>query len=356
VRSARSWVAEHVPAVVLLALPSLLQVTPALLSPGLDWPLALGLGLGVATFFAGVVVLVGSGWVDSVPELFTTSVAELRRRRTSLVQQTAVLRRVVEELRGSTDRATSATSRLLTELVRAEENTRAYLAAELHDTVAQSMSAALISLADVGDNRHRQGLEALRDAEGQLRTVLARIRPPELAQGNLAQAVSDLCNDLEHRYGAEVDVRWAADGLRLPTAVATLVYRFLQEALLNAIEHADAHGISVSLAVSDKAVLTVEVTDHGPGFDPAAVVSTGGWHVGLKLARERARLAGGDLEVRSAPGAGTQLLLRLPMSWDAPELTPSVGLNGAVPAASTGSPHGDDLRREDPLHGPVTTG
>ncbi len=371
-RTVFTWAEDHVPAAVLLAVPGAVVAGIALWQPETAWRVTVGVLCGVVLSFAGAALVVRTGSVSSWRELRTLTIGRLRRQRSALVQRTAVLQGVVDELRGSSERASGVTSRLLSELVRTEESTRANLAAELHDTVAQCLSLALMGLKDVTEGRHVEARESVRDAELQLRAVLARIRPPELASGDLAQAVSDLCADLDQRYGVKVDVHWAATSLRLPVAVATLVYRFLQETLLNAVEHADGQQVSLELDVlqdDEGPRLTVTVTDHGPGFVPSAVVSTGGRRVGLKLARERARLAGGDLSVRSVLGEGTSVGLFLPLSWEGgvrPIKTPelpvqqsfsaaldAVALNGAVRRSSLGDPYDDDSVVQERLHGPV---
>jgi signal transduction histidine kinase len=94
---------------------------------------------------------------------------------------------------------------------------------------------------------------------------------------------------------------------------AVTVYRFFQEALLNVVKHADVDEADASLAVEGEQ-LVARVRDAGPGFVPSQVQSSGGRHVGLGLLRERARLAGGSLDVATAPGDGTELTLRLPLS------------------------------------------
>ena len=319
-RSFLRWGEDHIPAAFLLALPGLFVAAASpLVTDSFALRVLVGPLAGFLTALAGVTLMVRSGWVGDWRELRTFSIGGARRARSALVQRTGVLQRVVEELRDSSERASGVTSRLLNELVRAEESTRANLAAELHDTVAQCLSIALMGLGDVTDLRHVQARESVRDAESQLRTVLARIRPPELATGDLAQAVADLCEDLDRRYGVQVEVDWTADGVLLSVSVATLVYRFLQETLLNAVEHADGVGLALSLEVvpdEEGPLFTATVTDRGPGFVPSAVDSSGGRHVGLKLARERARLAGGDLTVSSTLGVGTKVQLQLPLYAD----------------------------------------
>jgi signal transduction histidine kinase len=103
----------------------------------------------------------------------------------------------------------------------------------------------------------------------------------------------------------------------LPLVLATTVYRFVQEMLLNAAVHADGIDVRLSVAVlgrDGERALEVVVRDGGCGFDPDSVVSTGGRHVGLRLAADRAALAGGSVDVETAPGRGTCVRLVLPLS------------------------------------------
>lgn len=149
---------------------------------------------------------------------------------------------------------------------------------------------------------------------------MARTRPPALRDGDLAAAVSQLRDDLELRYGLAVELEWPVVEYPLPLATAVTVYRFFQEALLNVLKHAEVDEAVASLTV-DARHLTAVVRDSGPGFDMARqpVAGVGGRHVGLGLLRERARLAGGSVDVMSAPGAGTMLSLRLPRPADSSE-------------------------------------
>jgi NarL family two-component system sensor histidine kinase YdfH len=87
------------------------------------------------------------------------------------------------------------------------------------------------------------------------------------------------------------------------------------EGLANVARHAHAHQVWVRVAAQDGA-LEIAVRDDGRGFDPQAVNGEAG-HYGLIGLRERARLAGGALEITSAPGAGTTLRLRLPQEPNA---------------------------------------
>ncbi|MDQ1715248.1 MAG: hypothetical protein QOC60_1193, partial [Frankiaceae bacterium] len=207
---------------------------------------------------------------------------------------------------------------LLSGLVAAEEGTRGQLSAELHDTAAQSLMLARTRLAEVIEDPsitlpHQVLLatEYVSEAEDQVRAVMARTRPPALRDGDLARAVGQFRDDMAVRYGLRVSIDWPAQPHPLPLVTAITIYRFMQEALLNVVKHADGDTAPVTLDVTENDV-TATVTDAGPGFDPSLVKPERGRHVGLGLLRERARLAGGSVDVASAVGESTTLTLRLP--------------------------------------------
>ena len=237
--------------------------------------------------------------------------------------------RLADELgrRHRRDAATAAAGvfELLSGLVAAEEGASGQLAAELHDTVAQSLMIArtLLSASPSTPQELARLSDHVEDAEEQVRAVMARTRPPALHDGDLASAVSALQADVRARYGLEVHVDWPAAPYPLPAASAVIVYRFFQEALLNVVKHADVDDAVLALEVDEHAV-HASVRDQGPGFDPERVRPERGRQVGLGLLRERARLAGGRVDVESHPGTGTTLTLELPR--------PATTASGRVPA------------------------
>ena len=226
--------------------------------------------------------------------------------------------RVADDL-GERRRVEAATAgagvqELLSGLVAAEEGARGQLAAELHDTVAQSLMIArgLLAGGPATPAEMAKLADYVEDAEEQVRAVMARTRPPALREGDLASAVSALRADVRARYALEVHVDWPAAPAPLPLSAAVTLYRFFQEALLNVVKHADVDDAWLALSVEQDTVVA-SVRDEGPGFDPDLVRPDRGRHVGLGLLRERARLSGGVLDVASGtPGGGTVLRLRLP--------------------------------------------
>ncbi len=265
--------------------------------------------------------------------------AELAQGIDSLHVRVRLADELADRHRRVSETASAGMFELLSGLVAAEEGTRGQLAAELHDTAAQSLMLARTRLAEVIEDpavtlpqQVLLATEYVAEAEDQVRAVMARTRPPALRDGDLARAVGQFRDDMGARYGLRVTIDWPAQPHPLPLVTAITIYRFMQEALLNVVKHADGDTAHVTLDVSETEV-TASVTDAGPGFDPALVKPERGRHVGLGLLRERARLAGGSVEVESAVGAATTLTLRLPRTAGAmsilKETTAAVG--GAAP-------------------------
>ena len=253
----------------------------------------------------------------------TGEVAELAQLFDALQLRIRVGDEASERHRRAAETAGLGVFKLLSGLVTAEEGARGQLAAELHDTVAQSLMLARgLLVVPPGSTVDLVALAGhVEDAEEQVRAVMARTRPPALREGDLAGAVGDLRVDLLARYGLRVSIDWPAAAHPLPLASAITVYRFFQEALLNVVKHADVDDAALSLAVTAEGVVAT-VQDGGPGFHPLQVRPRGGRHVGLGLLRERARLSGGSLEIMSTPGKGATLTLSLPRSPGAPPVLP----------------------------------
>ena len=245
----------------------------------------------------------------------TLELAELAKVLDALHLRVRVADQLGEQHRREAQTAGAGVFELLSGLVAAEEGARGQLAAELHDTVAQSLMIArgLLAARPSSPEDIAKLTDYVEDAEEQVRAVMARTRPPALREGDLASAVGGLRADMEARYGLVVHVDWPDSPYPLPLAAAITVYRFFQEALLNVVKHADVDDAALRLRIEQDSVVA-EVRDEGPGFDPSSVRPDRGRHVGLGLLRERARLSGGTLDVESMEGHGTTLRLRLPRS------------------------------------------
>jgi nitrate/nitrite-specific signal transduction histidine kinase len=121
--------------------------------------------------------------------------------------------------------------------------------------------------------------------------------------------------------------------LALPAPIQLLSYQIAREAIQNAVKHADASNIWVTLGAADQDV-ELRIRDDGAGFDSSQPSPEG--HYGLSIMRERAYIGGGSLDLKSAPGEGTSLTVRFHRSWlqDVAEPAAPREKDTATPAAS----------------------
>jgi signal transduction histidine kinase len=215
-------------------------------------------------------------------------------------------------------RAASEIRALYRQVVETREVERGRLSRELHDGVLQDLCAVTRDLkaleAQPSTSEAFSADLATRSSEAvsALRAICHNLRPP-LLQHDLTSALKALVEELDARSSAPVYVEVSAEHLQLPDDVALAMFRITQEALNNAIRHADASEIAVRLTqYPDRLRLTV--TDDGRGIrggaEPARFVAQG--HYGLAGMRERAAMIGGKLDVQTAVDYGTVVILELP--------------------------------------------
>ncbi|WP_327266377.1 histidine kinase [Streptomyces sp. NBC_01232] len=207
------------------------------------------------------------------------------------------------------ERATSSARVLL-----AQEAERRRMAQELHDEVGQSMTAVLLVLgraANAADEPLREELqqarEVTRDSLDEVRRLVRRLRPGVLDDLGLPSALSSLTRDFATHSGLRVALRFDEELPELEREIELVLYRVAQESLTNAVRHADASCIEVSL-LRDGETVVLEVADDGRGI---AAVHEG---AGIRGMRERALLAGAALHVISTPGRGTRIRLATPQA------------------------------------------
>jgi two-component system, NarL family, sensor histidine kinase UhpB len=200
-------------------------------------------------------------------------------------------------------------------VLRGQEEERRRVARDLHDEVNQALTGILLRLEalaqDVPPDQRAQVAE-LKQLTGQAMDELLRLarqlRPTALDDHGLAPAIEAQVRGFAERTGVEAHVAVSGDPNGLDEETQTVVYRVAQEALSNAAQHARPGRIDVELNTGADGV-ELRVRDDGEGFDPLATRAGG---LGLDGMAERARLAGGVLDLRSKRGAGTELTLRLP--------------------------------------------
>ncbi|MFE0765546.1 GAF domain-containing sensor histidine kinase [Streptomyces smyrnaeus] len=203
------------------------------------------------------------------------------------------------------------------ELTIAEERTR--IGHELHDAVAQKLfslrltAQAATALVDRDPARAKAELHEVArlsgEAADELRAAVIEMRPAALDEDGLVATLRTQAQVLDRAHSAQVD--FECEGVRaLPAAQEEALLRVAQEALHNALRHADASHVRVALIRRGSSVV-LGVTDDGAGFDPGAVRSAGR-HLGLVSMRDRASGVGGTLTVQSEPGKGTVVEMEVP--------------------------------------------
>src|SRR5262245_27041477 len=212
--------------------------------------------------------------------------------------------------------------RLLLRSIQSSNAERRRIAADLHDTVVQDLAGVSLTLgAAAGEQRNAEvrgvlerGAAATRHSIRRLRSLLVDIYPPSLQAEGLPAALSDLLEQLADReIETSLDVQEAVE---LEPAAEQLVFRCAQEALRNVAAHSGARHVSVSLSTngSDGAA-TLVVADDGKGFTPDEVADRqAGGHFGMTLLADAAADFGAKLEIDSAPGRGTRVVLEVPVA------------------------------------------
>ncbi len=244
-------------------------------------------------------------WADdeigALSDSFNSMVAELERAREEVQRK--------EAMRGQ----------LLQKIITAQEEERRRIARELHDQTGQALTSILVGLRTLeskADPLRLQDLKAIvTDTLDDVRDLALELRPSVLDDLGLVPALQRHVRTCAARYGLAIDLQTVGlDGLRLPSALETALYRIIQEAVTNAIRHAGAGQVSVLLEARG-ATLVAIIEDDGCGFEAERLVEgplPERW-LGLHGMRERAELLGGKLAIESAPGAGTTVFVEVPV-------------------------------------------
>ncbi|HSL64609.1 MAG TPA: GAF domain-containing sensor histidine kinase [Gaiellaceae bacterium] len=204
-------------------------------------------------------------------------------------------------------------------VVEAQELERKRLARELHDETGQALTSILLglrSLEEADPQRVREATAEMRELVvstlQDVRRLAIELRPKALDDFGLVPALERLIETFRGQTGITVELESRLRGVRLPPEAETAVYRIVQEALTNVVKHARARNVSVLLTNKDTSVVAV-VEDDGEGFQADEVVETTTGGLGLVGMRERIALVGGRLAIESSRGAGTTLVVEVPV-------------------------------------------
>jgi two-component system sensor histidine kinase UhpB len=215
--------------------------------------------------------------------------------------------RMLERLEAERARTASA-------VLQAQESERARLARDLHDEANQALTGVLLRLEATAQHAPEALRAELRETKAvatqaveELLRLARELRPAALDDLGLAVALRTKVDEFGRRASVRTHLELPPTGLDdLHEDEQLVVYRVVQEGLSNIARHSGAEHVTVAVAREGTGTV-VQVIDDGSGFDPGAM-SPG---LGLTGMRERAVLAGGRVNVRSAPGGGTAVELRL---------------------------------------------
>jgi signal transduction histidine kinase len=193
----------------------------------------------------------------------------------------------------------------------AVEDERRRIARDLHDGTAQELAFIVQAARNLADGKDAFGVlrHIVTAAEGALdntRHAIANLAVP--SDEPLAAALERTAHEVATREGVRADVEGAAD-VRVPPATREALCLLVREAITNAIRHGGAG--SVRLTIDNAEELRLRIGDDGRGFDPEQVRDSA-WSFGLAGMDRRVAELGGELQVSSRPGAGTELLVVLP--------------------------------------------
>lgn len=233
---------------------------------------------------------------------------------------------VTEERRLELERAEALerVKGLIEQLVTVQEEERRRIALNLHDHIGQQLTALRLALGSMRNDAPTSDQSVQLDRIDEMTSRIDRdldflaweLRPAALDDVGLEAALAQFVRSwsTQHQISAEFHgSRW--EGQRLPNHIESNLYRITQEALNNVFKHAGATHVSVLLERrADEALLIVE--DDGRGFDVEKARAARNRHAGMGLVgmEERAALIGADLQFEAAPGKGSTLFIRVPLS------------------------------------------
>jgi signal transduction histidine kinase len=202
-------------------------------------------------------------------------------------------------------------------LIAAQEVERSRIARDLHDDLSQKLALLTIDIDQLGrqialPDGAAERLQEISRRAAEIATdvhqLSHQLHPTKLEALGLVPAIQSVCRDVSTQHGVAVEFRHDHVPTGVAPDVALCLYRIVQESLRNVVKHSGSARALVHFAAFD-GMLQLQVADQGRGFD---VGETGRAGLGLVSMRERVTFVGGDIVVRSTPGHGTRIGVRVP--------------------------------------------
>jgi signal transduction histidine kinase len=226
-----------------------------------------------------------------------------------------MLHRREADLRVSYERNRALAGRLID----SQELERERIARDLHDDLSQKLAVLNIELdqltrrletdaphlVDAAQETSHRAAEIASDVHD----LSHQLHPSRLKVLGLIQAMQGVCRDVGNQHGISVDFSHEGVPSGVSPATSLCLYRITQEALHNVAKHSGARRAAVRLS-REQGLLYLQIADQGVGFEPASFDGAG---LGLVSMTERVNHLGGRLIIRSAPGAGTRIGVRVPL-------------------------------------------
>jgi len=211
---------------------------------------------------------------------------------------------------------------LFKKAINVQEEERKRIARELHDETSQALTALIyateesLDMEDLGRAKQRMQsmLELTQRILDGVHKIIFDLRPSMLDHLGLVPAIRWLAQSRLDPQVAHVTIEESSPPLRLSPEIETALFRVIQEAVANVARHAAARNVCISFNVADDNAF-ISIKDDGIGFDinALAIEPDTGRGLGLLGMEERVELLGGELEIQTAPGQGTQILIQVPL-------------------------------------------
>lgn len=211
-------------------------------------------------------------------------------------------------------------------VIKAQEEERKRVARDIHDGPAQSVANLVLQveycqkLLEVDPSKVKEELEQLKSVARSnlenIRKIIFALRPMDLDDLGLVPAVKRYLSEFEKASQLEVSFKFMGSERRYSSALEVAVFRIIQESLNNVVKHAKASRVEVILETQPGSIGAI-VRDDGTGFLVEGGVSENSF--GLRGMKERTSLLKGELHISSAPGEGTEVFVKIPVTEEGEE-------------------------------------